>query len=262
MGPLLRRMGVLIETTRGLIACGHWIFGVPFVNARVAFSAETKQDGRAMLARHCQRFLDTCRISVELDGPLPPPGRGCVLCYNESSFPDVMAYMVALLDHVDRAPAADLYKFFPFARTAFARTDFELVQRGNRASSDALIVRMVERIRIGERVAWGGEGRLSGIDGVRRFKIGASLIAIRAGVPVIPVVIHGGHHTMALGSIRARPGTIRIRFGDPVAASGLSEDNARAFADQLQVCIADMYSDVEKSAAISADAKTKPETDE
>jgi 1-acyl-sn-glycerol-3-phosphate acyltransferase len=131
-----------------------------------------------MLARHCQRFLDTCRISVELDGPLPPPGRGCVLCYNESSFPDLMAYMVVLLDHLDRAAAADLYKYFPFARAAFARVDFELVKRGNRVATDALIARVIERIGHGERVAWGGEGCLSGIDGIRRFKIGASLIAI------------------------------------------------------------------------------------
>lgn len=251
-------MGAPIETTRGIMACALWIFGVPFVNARVALFAKTKQDGRAMLARHCQRFLDTCRITVELDGPLPLPGTGCVLCYNESSFPDVMAYMVALLDHVDRAAAADLYKFFPFAGTVFARTDFELVQRGNRAATDALIARMVEYIRTGEHVAWGGEGRLSGIDGIRRFKIGASLIAIRAGVPVIPVAFHGGHHTMPLGSIRARPGTIRIRFGHPIPTSGLTEDDARTFADQLQECIADMYADLEKSEAISADAKTTP----
>ena len=90
-------MGALIETTRGLLASANWFFGVPFVNARVAFFAKSKQDGRAMMARHCQRFLNTCRITVQIGGPLPPSNRGCVLCYNESSFPDVMAYMVGLL---------------------------------------------------------------------------------------------------------------------------------------------------------------------
>lgn len=251
-------MRTVIESKRGLVACAQWIFGAPLANARVAYLADSKQEGRAIMSRHCQRFLNTCHISVEMDGPLPPPGRGCVLCYNESSFPDLMAFMVAFLDHVDRAAAADLYQFFPFARAAFAHIDFELVQRGNRAATDALIAKMVEHIRSGERVAWGGEGRLSGIDGIRRFKIGASLIAIRAGAPVIPVVFHGGHHTMPLGAIRARPGTIRIRIGNPIPTSGLTEDDARAFADKLQNTLSEMYANAKISAAISSDPKVLP----
>jgi 1-acyl-sn-glycerol-3-phosphate acyltransferase len=251
-------MRTVIESKRGLVACAQWIFGAPLANARVAYLADSKQEGRAIMSRLCQRFLNTCHISVEMDGPLPPPGRGCVLCYNESSFPDLMAFMVAFLDHVDRAAAADLYKFFPFARAAFARIDFELVQRGNRAATDALITKMVEHIQSGERVAWGGEGRLSGIDGVRRFKVGASLIAIRAGAPVIPVVFHGGHRTMPLGSIRARPGTIRIRIGKPILTSGLTEADARAFADKLQNTLSEMYANAKISGAISSDPKVLP----
>ncbi len=235
-------MGAAVEIKRGFFACAQWIFGAPVANARVAYLANSKQEARAILARHCQQFLDTCRISVEMDGLLPPPGHGCVLCHNESSFPDLMAYMVSVLDHVDCAAAADLYKFFPFARAAFAHIDFELVQRGNRAATDTLLANMVSRVRNGERIGWGGEGRLSGIDGIRRFKVGASLIAIRAGAPVIPIAFHGGHHTMRLGSIRARPGTIRISVGKPIPTLGLTENDARAFADNLRERLSDMYS--------------------
>jgi len=258
LGPGFHRMGAIIEIKRGLVACAQWIFGAPLANARVAYFAKSKQEGRVILAHHCQRFLNTCRISVELEGQLPPPGQGCVLCHNESSFPDLMAYMTEVLDHVDRAAAADLYKFFPFARAAFARIDFDLVQRGNRAATDVLLDKMVERIRCGQRIAWGGEGRLSGIDGIRRFKIGASLIAIRSGAPVIPVAFHGGHNTMPLGSIRARPGTIRIRIGKPIPTIGLTEDDARAFADKLRDCLSDMYANAAESGAYSSEPKVLP----
>ncbi len=237
-------MKPVIETARGLSACATWFLGTPVVNARVAVGAGNTQDARAIYARHCQRFLDTCRITVELEGEPPAAGRGCVLCHNESSFPDLMAYMVTVLNHADRVAAADIYRYFPFARGAFARIGFEMVRRGNRAATDALIGRMIERLREGERVAWGGEGALSGTDGVRRFKIGASLIAIGAGVPVIPIAIHGGHHTMPLGSVRARPGTIRIRFGPPVATEGLTAADARDLADRLRSCVSGMYSDL------------------
>ena len=247
-------MNALVETVRGLTACTNWILGAPFVNARVTYAAKDKWDGRAIFARHCQRFLDTCRIETELDGPTPVVGKGCVLCYNESSFADLMAYMVAISKYVDRAAAADLYKYFPFARSAFTRVDIEMVQRRNRAATDALISSVVERIRSGERVAWGGEGRLSGIDGIGRFKVGASLIAIRAQAPVIPVVFHGGHHTMPLGAVRARPGTIRIRFGEPISTAGLHEDDARPFADRLQSRLSEMYEEAGKTTELQSGA--------
>lgn len=240
-----------IETARGLSACATWILGVPVVNAHILVGARNKQEARALYTRHCQRFLDTCRIKVELDGAPPPSGQGCVLCHNESSFPDLMAYMVAALDYVDRATAADLYKFFPFARRAFARIDFEMVRRGNRAATDELITRVIERVRNGERVAWGGEGGLSGIDGVRRFKIGASLIAIRAGASVVPIAVHGGHHAMPLGSFRARPSTIRIRFGEPISAKGLDERDARHLADRLHSCVEGMYLELAKHSEVA-----------
>ena len=237
-------MQSLIETARGLSASALWLGGMPFANAKVAYVAKNTQEGRAILARHCQRFLDTCRIKVELQGTLPPPGQGCVLCHNESSFPDLMAYMVTMLDHSDCAAAADIYRFFPFAKRTFARIDFDMVRRGNRPATEALMLKNVERLRRGDRIIWGGEGRLSGIDGVRRFKIGASLVAIRAQVPIIPIAVHGGHHTMPLGSVRARPGTVRIWLGAPITTTGLREEDARDLADQLQQRVAQMYADL------------------
>ncbi len=242
-------MKSVIETARGLSAYATLFLGIPFANARVTVGSSSKQDARAIYVRKCQRFLDTCRIKVELEGAPPPSGRGCVMCHNESSFPDLMAYMVGVLGHADRVTAADLYKYLPFARAAFARIDFEMVQRGNRAATDKLIGKVIERIHEGERVAWAGEGGLSGIDGIRRFKVGASLIAIRAGVPVVPIAIHGGHHTMPLKSVRARPGTIRIRFGNPIPTTGLNEEDARGFADRLQTCLSAMYSELGKQAS-------------
>ena len=242
-------MNAITQTTRGLFASARWILGTPFLNARVAYLTDSKEQARAIYARHCQKFLDTCQIGVELTGSLPPRGQGCVLCHNESSFTDLMAYLVTVLDKADCAAAADIYRVFPFARGAFDKIDFHMVQRGNRTSNDALMDRMVERLQSGERVIWGGEGRLSGIDGVLRFKIGAALIAIRAGVPVIPIAMHGGHATMPLWSVRARPGTIRIRLGEPVTTEGLNENDARDLAVQLQARVTQTYEELAKEAA-------------
>ena len=82
------------------------------------------------------------------------------------------------------------------------------------------------------------------MDGVGRFKVGGSLFAIRAKAPVISVVIQGGHRAMPLGSVRAQPGAIRIRFCDQVPTEGCAEADARDFADRLQAVFAENYAEM------------------
>ncbi|MDD9923480.1 MAG: lysophospholipid acyltransferase family protein, partial [Boseongicola sp.] len=226
-----KRSNAFAEFGRGSFASLSWLAGSPIVNARIVRSARDMNEARQMIASHFARFLERCHIDVHVDGPLPKPGVGCVVCYNESSFSDVAAYGKVMWPHLDRAAAADIYSFIPFGRAATQKAGIEMVPRGNRAGTDRLLAKMVEAVQRGERLAWGGEGKIQGFDGVGRFKIGASLIAIRAQVPVVPVTFFGGHHTLPLGSVRARPGQIKVRFGEPIPTAGVTEDNARVFAD-------------------------------
>lgn len=226
-----------------------WLCGAPVVNARIALSAKDEKEARALMASHFARFLESCRINVEIDGELPRRGTGCVLSYNETSFADVAAFGAYLWDHIDRAAAADLYGYFPFGISATHKAGIEMVPRGNREGVERLLAKMVAAAKRRERVAWGGEGRLQGRDGVGRFKVGGSLIAIRAQVPLIPMVFYGGHRAMPLGSVRARPGKIRIRFAAPVPTTGLKEEDARSLADQVQEVTAGIYSELKDVSA-------------
>jgi 1-acyl-sn-glycerol-3-phosphate acyltransferase len=50
--------------------------------------------------------------------------------------------------------------------------------------------------------------------------MGGILIAIKAGCPIVPVAISGSHKVLPKGSIRVRPGRIRMTFGLPVQTVG------------------------------------------
>lgn len=244
------QMEKMAETWRGARASLAWLCGAPVVNARIAFSAKDEKQSRALMARHFARFLETCRVSVEVDGEPPSLGTGCVLSYNETSFADVAAYGASLWDYIDRAAAADLYAYLPFGRLAVRKAGIELVPRGNRLATDRLLEKMVTAVKCGERLAWGGEGRLRGQDGIGRFKVGGSLIAIRAQVPMIPLVFYGGHRAMPLGSVRARSGKIRIRFGTPIPTAGLEEEAARSLTDHVQEVATGMYAELKEASAM------------
>jgi len=55
------------------------------------------------------------------------------------------------------------------------------------------------------------------------FKEGAALIAIRAGVPLVPVGLKGTREVLPFGSGHIRSGTVRMRIGDPIPTSDSAE---------------------------------------
>ena len=64
------------------------------------------------------------------------------------------------------------------------------------------------------------EGTRSETGEVRSFKKGAFVLAIQAGVDVVPAAITGARGVMRKGSWVIRPGTVRIQFGQPVSVQG------------------------------------------
>ena len=245
-------MQAMIETARVSYSMLRWLILSPWMMFRIAYLAPDFSAGRQVLIDSALRMLRVCRFEVVTKGAPPSIGSGCVLCYNESSFADVFAIVGTVFPFVDHATAADVFGKIPFARLAQKRIAIHLVRRGNRAATDALIDEMVVQLRDGQRVCWGGEGRQSGVDGIGHFKIGASLVAIRAQVPIVPVVVHGGHRRLRSGTFRARPGQIVVTYGEPVSTAGLTEADARNFTDQLRDRFVAIYNAVDEELAITA----------
>lgn len=237
-------MGFLDETWRGVGALGGWFLGAPFLARAVLRTTKTRREAQLALEAFAQRACRRWGLEVELSGEVPRPGTGCVVTYNETSLADMFALHAVLWQAIDRGSGADVFARVPFTRPVFERAGIALVPRGNRAGTDRVLDEMVAAVKAGERVGWGAEGRFSGRDGVGHFKVGASLIAIRAGAPLVPVVFRGGHAAMPLGSLRARPATIRVRVGEPLPTAGLTEADARSLADRAEAVATQMYAEL------------------
>jgi 1-acyl-sn-glycerol-3-phosphate acyltransferase len=241
-------MQALVENVRGLLATVRWVALSPVMMLRIGYLAKDRDDCRRILMRASHRFLATCKFTTHQIGMPPPPGQACVVCYNETSLADVFAITGTVFEHVDIATAAEIFGWIPFSSAASRMVGIRLVVRGNRAATEALMTSVVEEVRQGHRLAWGGEGRQSGHDGVGHFKVGASLIAIRAQVPIMPVAVYGGHQRLRLGTLRARPGPITVRYGAPIPTEGLTEDDARALADRVRDAVVAMYAEAASAA--------------
>jgi 1-acyl-sn-glycerol-3-phosphate acyltransferase len=93
----------------------------------------------------------------------------------------------------------------------------------------------------------------------REFKGGASYLAKRCGVPVIPVHIRGTRAVLAKSSSRFRPGSTEIRLGD--ALTPYEDEDARKFAARIEQAVAVLADEAESdwwSARRRAAAGTTP----
>ncbi|HMF97481.1 MAG TPA: 1-acyl-sn-glycerol-3-phosphate acyltransferase, partial [Vicinamibacterales bacterium] len=78
------------------------------------------------------------------------------------------------------------------------------------------------------------EGQRSETGSIDRFRPGIGMIASRLGVPVVPVRIEGLQHVLGVGSHMARPGRVRVAFGQPLRLTG---DDYSALADRVEQAV-------------------------
>ena len=69
--------------------------------------------------------------------------------------------------------------------------------------------------------------------GLREFREGAAYIAIKAGVPVVPVAIVGMRELLPMNSIHIRSGHVVVRVGEPIPTSGLKSANRAELTERL-----------------------------
>lgn len=99
----------------------------------------------------------------------------------------------------------------------------------------AALRRAEELLRAGELVVIFPEGRESETGQLQAFQPGTALLALRAGVPVVPVWIEGTDGVMPYGTMLPRWSRrpVRVRFGPPLRLDDLAAaaDCRQALAD-------------------------------
>jgi len=78
------------------------------------------------------------------------------------------------------------------------------------------------------------EGTRSRTGQLLPFKKGGFIMAIKAGVPMVPVAISGGRAAMQKGSAFVRPVHVSIRIGRPVPTAGLTVDDRDELVDRVR----------------------------
>ncbi len=98
------------------------------------------------------------------------------------------------------------------------------IDRQNRQRAFAAIEAGVRALQSGHSFLVFPEGTRSAEGRLQPFKKGVFIMAIRAQAAIVPVSVSGGAKIMPKGTMRLRPGTIRITFHPPIPTQGLCEE--------------------------------------
>ncbi|PYQ47333.1 MAG: 1-acyl-sn-glycerol-3-phosphate acyltransferase, partial [Acidobacteria bacterium] len=110
----------------------------------------------------------------------------------------------------------------PIFGWAIGRAGFIPIDRKNRKTAVKSFEKAVDRIRKGNTVVVFPEEGRSRERAMRPFQRGGFLLALRSGLPILPVAIDG---TFDIYSARARwvkPGPVTIKVGTPISTEGLT----------------------------------------
>ena len=153
-------------------------------------------------------------------------GEPRIFVSNHVSWFDVWA-LAAVLPRCKFVGKAELFRIPIFGRAA-RTAGMIAIERENRKSAFESYRVAAERIRAGASVAVFPEGTRGRTYALRQFKKGPFVLAVAAGVPIVPTIIHGTLDVMSRDSLRVRSGVVDIHFLEPIDAQGLTyEDRNR-----------------------------------
>ncbi|HVR72162.1 MAG TPA: lysophospholipid acyltransferase family protein [Vicinamibacteria bacterium] len=111
------------------------------------------------------------------------------------------------------------------------------IDRANPFRARRSLARAAARIAGGASVAVFPEGTRSRDESVRPFKKGSFVLALEAGVPVVPVSLCGVKRLTPHGLMRLRSGIVRLAVHQALPTAGRGLDQAGSLARQAQAIV-------------------------
>jgi 1-acyl-sn-glycerol-3-phosphate acyltransferase len=159
------------------------------------------------------------------------PRRSYVFASNHQSIYDIPIVFSSLPLQL-RIIAKDSLGNFPFLGWHLRRTGHLLVDRTNPGAG--ILKKMSRLIGGAQSLIVFPEGTRSVDGGVARFKGGIFLLAIDAGLPVVPISIARSRFVMLKGRLMTCPGDVTLTIHDPISTQGTTRATARVFAERVR----------------------------
>jgi 1-acyl-sn-glycerol-3-phosphate acyltransferase len=205
----------------------------------VSFFSKTG-DSVHLVARWWGRaLLWACCIPIRVEGMQHiQPNRSCIYMSNHQSNFDIPVLLSKLPVQFRWLAKAELFKIPIFGR-GMRGAGYISIDRSNRKSAFQSLARAAESIRNGTSVLIFPEGTRSRDGHLHAFKKGGFVLAVDAGVPIVPIVIQGTYAMMPKDSRLIRRQTVRVEIKPPIETAGFNRRSKDALMEQVWAVMAE-----------------------
>lgn len=221
-----------------LAAWSVWWMSAAMVARVVTGSADTTL--RWARTRWSPGLFSACGVKVRVEGLEHIDAQTpCVFVVNHQSMIDIPALFVALPVNLHFVAKKELFAV-PFLGGYMRAAGMIPVDRGNGVEAVETLRRAAAQVAAGASVVAFAEGTRSRSGVIGPFKKGPFMLAMQAGVPVVPVAIEGARDALPPDGFRVRPAEIRLRVGRPIPTAGLSVDDRSALVESARAHVVAM----------------------
>jgi 1-acyl-sn-glycerol-3-phosphate acyltransferase len=165
-------------------------------------------------------FASGVRVTARFEAPIDL-ARQHVFMANHRSLFDIPALIATLPGQTRFLAKRSLFQI-PIFGWAIKAGGFITIDRKNLSSARESFAQAVSRLRAGTSILVFPEGTRSTVEDLLPFRRGGFLLALKSGLPIVPVGIRGSREVQEKKGFLIRPGTISISYGAPIECAGFS----------------------------------------
>jgi 1-acyl-sn-glycerol-3-phosphate acyltransferase len=179
-------------------------------------------------------------VSVVVEGrELLESGKPYIFAANHQSQFDIFALQGFLGVDFRWLAKKELFRVFIWG-PAMRRAGYIPIDRSHGRQAIKSLDEAAQKIAAGTSVIIFPEGTRSKDGELHDFKAGAMVLAIKSGVPIVPVAILGTYEILPKGKLLVTPGKVQVRVGHPIATKHCSAKDKHELARVSQEAVADL----------------------